>query len=137
MPAFGPNILRTIHVTAVMTVCARLGINKNDDRVLNHFALTRHGEYEMRKAYDLAKADNDSDDPNSFSAQFSGIIGTLNFEDTGITRVDLVKQQDAALEKLFSESNSCWYDQSATPTSSQGEFETLKALFKGGVLEPS
>ncbi|CAN0158089.1 unnamed protein product [Ectocarpus sp. 4 AP-2014] len=58
LPAFGPNILRKIHVTSVMTVCYQLGINKDDDTVLNHVALGRHGEYEKRKAYDLAKADN-------------------------------------------------------------------------------
>ncbi|CAN0312736.1 unnamed protein product, partial [Hapterophycus canaliculatus] len=74
LPAFGPNILRTIHVTTVMTVCYTLGIPQSDDRVLNHFALARHGEYEMRKAYNLAKSDNVNDDPNSFSRQISGII---------------------------------------------------------------
>lgn len=57
-----------------MTVCYALGISQSDDRVLNHFALARHGEHEMRKAYNLAKSDNVNDDPSSFSRQVSGII---------------------------------------------------------------
>ncbi|CAM9311581.1 unnamed protein product, partial [Hapterophycus canaliculatus] len=74
LPAFGPNILRTIHVTLVMNVCYQLGTNQSDDRVLNRFALGRHWKYEMRKAYNLAKADNSNHDPNPFSAQTSGVI---------------------------------------------------------------
>lgn len=105
LPAFGPNILRMIHVTSVMTVCYRLGINQADDRVLNHFALGRHGEYEMRKAYNLAKADNSNTDPNSFSSQISGVIGTLGFNTT-CSAVDYVQQQDAVLEKRIGKSKS-------------------------------
>lgn len=50
LPAFGPNILRTVHVTTVMTACYKLGIPSDDARVVNHFALARHGEYERRRA---------------------------------------------------------------------------------------
>lgn len=37
LPAFGPNILRTIHVTTVMTLCHRLNISIDDQCIKDHF----------------------------------------------------------------------------------------------------
>lgn len=129
LPAFGPNILRTIHVTSVMTVCYQLGIPQSDDRVLNHFALGRHGEYEMKKAYNLAKADNSNNDPNSFSSQISGVIGTLGFNDA-CSEADYVQQQNAALEKWIGKSKSCWYDKYAITSTGDGSFEGVMAMWR-------
>lgn len=129
LPALGPNILRTIHVTSVMTVCYQLGIPQSDDRVLNHFALGRHGEYEMRKAYNLAKADNSNNDPNSFSSQISGVIGTLGFNDA-CSEANYVQQQNAALEKWIGKSKSCWYDKSATTSTGDGSFEGVMVMWR-------
>lgn len=74
LPAFGPNILRTIHVTTVMTLCHRLNISVDDQCIKDHFALARHGEYEMQRSYDLVKSDTQPYDPSSFTARVSGII---------------------------------------------------------------
>lgn len=62
LAAFGPNILRSIHVTDVMNLCYKLGISENDPRLVRHFALARHGEFERRRAYNLAKMDKLQDD---------------------------------------------------------------------------
>lgn len=74
LPAFGPNILRTIHVTTVMTLCHSLNIAVDDECIKDHFALARHGEYEMQRSYDLLKSDTKRYDPTSFTARVSGII---------------------------------------------------------------
>lgn len=75
LPSFGPNILRTVHVTTVMTLCYQMGINVDDQMVKDHFALARHGEYEMQRSYNLIKVENADYDPNCFSARVAGIIG--------------------------------------------------------------
>lgn len=87
-------------------VCYQLGISQADDRVLNHFAICRHEEYGMRKAYNLAKADNSNMDPNSFSSQISGVIGTLGFN-AACSAADYIQQQDAVAEKWIGKSASC------------------------------
>eukprot|EP00903_Cladosiphon_okamuranus_P018863 g17350.t2 len=40
-----------------------------DQSVKDHFAMARHGEYEMRRSYDLVKSENAPYDPESFSAR--------------------------------------------------------------------
>lgn len=131
LPAFGPNILRTIHVTAVMNVCYQLGINQADDRVLNHFALGRHGEYEMRKAYNLAKSDNSNDDPNSFSAQISGITGTLAFNRECMSAEEVARMQNSALEKWIPKSLSCRGGISMPESMGQEPVEVMMAMLRG------
>ena len=100
LPAFGPNILRTIHVTTVMTLCYQMDISVDDQRVKDHFALARHGEYEMRRSYNLVKTDNVEYDASSFSAKVSGIIGAQNLLQTKL-RPDFGVVQESLLKECF------------------------------------
>lgn len=75
LPSFGPNILRTVHATTVMTLCYQMGINVDDQMVKDHFALARHGEYEMQRSYNLIKNENADYNPSCFSARVAGVIG--------------------------------------------------------------
>lgn len=108
LPAFGPNILRTVHVTTIMTLCYHMDIKVDDQRVKDHFALARHGEYEMQRSYNLIKAETAPYDPGSFSARVSGIVSaqkmlesrsqTAGFDD------EMRANQSAALGKCLGDS---------------------------------
>ncbi|CAN0417853.1 unnamed protein product [Ectocarpus sp. 12 AP-2014] len=57
IPRFGPNILRSVHVTKVVRYCLLNDIDPNHSDVVRLFALARHGEDERVKTYDLMKAE--------------------------------------------------------------------------------
>lgn len=99
LPAFGPNILRTIHVTTVMTLCYQLEISLDDQRIKDHFALARHGEYEMRRSYNLTKSENTPFDPNCFSHKVAGIISAHGM----LNRSEKNNSEEAAQEAALKE----------------------------------
>lgn len=104
LPSFGPNILRTVHVTAVMTLCYCLDINLSDQRIQDHFALARHGMYEMKRSYNLVKQEKAPVHPDSLSAKVAGVInahGALDdCRDVRKRRDFLAVQRDALRECL-------------------------------------
>lgn len=108
LPAFGPNILRSIHVTDVMEVCYKIGIHYNDQRLVRHFALARHGEYERKKAYNGHTMDMAQDDLNSIGAVFAGILQSQDYLNRPLDKQGMIVAQEKTLKAVLHDS----YDES-------------------------
>lgn len=91
LPSFGPNILRTMHVTAVMIRAIKLNKRHDDPEIVRLFALARHGEFERQKSYNLVKADMVQRNSQELVFRCAGLVGTaeLNIRpgDCGIDTV--------------------------------------------------
>lgn len=59
LPCFGANILRTMHVTAVLIKAIEQGKKYDDPEIKDIFALARHGQFYREKTYNAVKADLD------------------------------------------------------------------------------
>lgn len=104
LPAFGRNILRSVHVTDVMNLCYNPGISKNDPRIVRHFALARHGEFERRGACNLAKIDNLQDDEGSLGSLLAGILQTQSYASRPLNKEDMRRAHGEALYKILGDS---------------------------------
>ena len=76
IPFFGPNVLRTVHVTKVVRHCLLKGIDPDHPDVVRLIALARHGEDERMKTYNLMKAEVVELGGNSFGYVNRGINST-------------------------------------------------------------
>lgn len=108
LPAFGSNVLRSIHVTDVMEVCYKIGIHYNDQRLVRHFALARHGEFERKRAYNGHTMDMVQDDPNSLGAVFAGILQSQDYSNRPLDKQGMIEAQEKALKAVLHDS----YDES-------------------------
>ncbi|CAM9544386.1 unnamed protein product [Ectocarpus sp. 8 AP-2014] len=66
LPSFGPNILRSMHVTAVLIKAVEQGKKYDDPEIKDIFALARHGQYYREKTYNMVKADLDTANGKTF-----------------------------------------------------------------------
>lgn len=85
LPFFGPNILRTVHVTRVVKYCIKNGIDSNHPDVVRLFALARHGEHERKRSYDSLKADV-VNDTGVFGRSMMGVNSSVGDERTPTTQ---------------------------------------------------
>lgn len=76
LPAFGPNILRSMHVTAVLGNAFEEGKKHDDPEIVNLFALARHGIFEREKMYNMVKRDLQVADGGTFQGQNHGLAQT-------------------------------------------------------------
>ena len=77
LPAFGPNILRSMHVTAVLIKAIAQGKKYDDPEVKDIFALARHGQFYREKTYNMVKADLKTARGKTFMGQNHGLSGTI------------------------------------------------------------
>lgn len=77
LPAFGPNILRSMHVTAVLIKAIKAGKKYDDPEIKDIFALARHGLFYREKTYNMVKADLDAAGGKTFVGQNRGLSGTI------------------------------------------------------------
>ncbi|CAN0342228.1 unnamed protein product [Ectocarpus sp. 6 AP-2014] len=101
LPAFGPNTLRSIHVTDVMEVCCQIGIPYNGQRLVRHFALSRNGEFERKRAYNGSTMDMVKDDPNSIGAVFAGILQSQDYLNRPLDKQGMIEAQEKALKAML------------------------------------
>lgn len=107
LPAFGPNILRSMHVTAVLIMAIRVGKKYDDPEMKDIFALARHGQFYREKTYNMVKADLDTADGKTFVGQNHGLAGTIG--EVGANEVLEAKESIAScvyLLDLFDEGHS-------------------------------
>lgn len=88
LPAFGPNILRSMHVTAVLTKAVKEGKKHDDPEVVNLFSLARHGIFEREKTYNTVKHDLQVADGDTFQGQNHGLAQTYGEGDESVTAGD-------------------------------------------------
>lgn len=117
LPAFGANILRTIHVTDVMGWCYKQGIPFDDQRLVRHFALARHGEFERKRAYNCNTMDMVEDDPDSIGAKFAGVLQTQDTSKGPLDKEGMIEAQDKALKAMLHDS----YDDSPANDMGRGQ----------------
>ena len=77
LTAFGPNILRSMHVTAVLIKAIKQGKKYDDPEIKDIFALARHGQFYREKTYNMVKADLDAAGGKTFVGQNRGLSGTI------------------------------------------------------------
>lgn len=77
LPYFAANILRSMHVTAVLIKAIEGGKKYDDPEIKDIFALARHGQFYREKTYNMVKADMDTADGKTFVGQNHGLAGTI------------------------------------------------------------
>ncbi len=77
LPYFAANILRSMHVTAVLIKAIEGGKKYDDPEIKDIFALARHGQFYREKTYNMVKADLDTADGKTFVGQNHGLAGTI------------------------------------------------------------
>lgn len=73
LPAFGLNILRSMHVTAVLTRAVKKNKKHDDPEIVNLFAQARHGIFEREKTWNMVKRDLQMADESTFQGQNHGL----------------------------------------------------------------
>lgn len=81
LPAFGPNILRSMHVTGVLIKAIKQGKKYDDPEIQDLFALARHGQFYRENNYNMVQADLQALDAKTFQGENHGLAGTIGEDD--------------------------------------------------------
>lgn len=102
LSSFGPNILRSMHVTAVLIKAIDQGKKYDDPEIKDIFALARHGQYYREKTYNMVKADLDMARAKTFVHENYGMVGSIVGEGEKEGNLKFLEFFEGAGEQAFS-----------------------------------